>query len=86
MSLHKKYENNLNVVAENLMRIHTEKNISLANLSDKLMLMGIDISKQSLDRIEKNKCSVRDYELTAIAKALGVKIEDLVENFIKDIT
>lgn len=86
MSLHKKYENNLNIVAGNLMRIRTEKNISLANLSDKLMLMDIDISKQSLYRIEKNKRSIRDNELTAIAKAFGVKIEDLVENFIKDIT
>lgn len=86
MSLHKKYENKLNVISFNLVKIRTEKNISLAYLSDKLMLMGVDISKQSLYRIEKNKRSVRDYELSAIAIALDVKIEDLLKDFIKDIT
>lgn len=85
MSLHKKYENNLNVISENLVRIRTEKNISLATLSDKLMLMGIDISKQSLYRIEKNKRSVRDYELSSIALVLGVKTDDLLKNFINEI-
>ena len=43
------------------------------------MLMGIDISKQSLYRIEKNKRSVRDYELSAIAIALGVETDDLLQ-------
>ena len=47
MSLHKKYENNLNVISDNFKKIRTNKNISLSSLSNKLMLMGVDISKQS---------------------------------------
>ncbi len=86
MSLHKKYENNLNVIANNLKRIRLNKNISLSSLSNKLMLMGVDISKQSLYRIEQNKRSVRDYELSSIAIALGVKSDDLLQDFIHDIT
>lgn len=86
MSLHKKYENNLNVIANNLKRIRLNKNISLSSLSNKLMLMGIDISKQSLYRIEQNKRSVMDYELSSIAIALGVKSDDLLQDFIHDIT
>ena len=69
MSLHKKYENNLNVIADNLKELRKSKNISLSALSNKLMLMGVDISKQSLYRIEQNKRSVRDYELSSIAAA-----------------
>lgn len=53
MGLHKKFESNLNVIAKNMKEIRTDKKISLSKLSDKLMLMGIDISKQSLHRIEK---------------------------------
>ena len=60
--------------------------ISLSSLSNKLMLMGVDISKQSLYRIEQNKRSVRDYELSSIAIALGVKSDDLLQDFIHDIT
>ena len=42
MSLHKKYENNLNVIADNLKELRKSKNISLSALSNKLMLMGVD--------------------------------------------
>lgn len=86
MSLHKKYENNLNVISHNLKIIRMSKNISLSCLSDRLMLMGIDISKQSLYRIEQNKRSVRDYELSSIAIALDVQTDDLLRDFINNIT
>ena len=49
------------------------------------MLMGIDISKQSLYRIEKNERSVRDYELSAIAIALEVSTDELLTEFIENI-
>jgi len=85
MSLHKKFENNLNVISKNMKEIRIDKNISLSKLSDKLMLMGIDISKQSLHRIENNERSVRDYELSGIALALGVSTDELLINFIESI-
>lgn len=84
MSLHKKYENNLNVISDNLRKIRDEKNISLSTLSNKLMLMGVDISKQSLYRIEQNKRSVRDYELSSIAIALEVETDELLREFIDE--
>lgn len=85
MGLHKKFYNDLNVIANNMKKIRTTKKISLSSLSNKLMLMGVDISKQSLYRIEKNERSVRDYELSAIAIALGVSSEDLLSDFTKNI-
>lgn len=83
MSLHKKFNNNLNVISQRMHDIRTSKNISYSKLSDKLMLMGIDISKQSLYRIEKNKRSVRDYELEGISIVLGVTSDELLKNFPK---
>lgn len=85
MGLHKKFEDNLNVISKNMKEIRTDKEISLSKLSDKLMLMGIDISKQSLHRIEKNERSVRDYEVSGIALALGVTTDDLLKSFIDSI-
>lgn len=82
MGLHKKFENNLNVISKNMKEIRMSKKISLSKLSDKLMLMGIDISKQSLYRIEKNERSVRDYELSAIALVLETATEELLKDFI----
>ena len=85
MGLHKKFEDNLNVISKNMKEIRTDKEISLSKLSDKLMLMGIDISKQSLHRIEKNERSVRDYEVSGIALALGVTTDELLKSFIDSI-
>lgn len=85
MSFHKKFEDNLNVISQNLKEIRKSKNISLSKLSDKLMLMGIDISKQSLYRIESNKRSVRDYELAGLAKVLDVSTDELLKNFVQKI-
>lgn len=45
------------------------------------MLMGVDISKQSLYRIEQNKRSVRDYELSCIALALEISTDELLKKF-----
>lgn len=81
MGLHKKFENNLNVISSEMKRIRNEQQLSLSSLSDKLMLMGIDISKQSLYRIECNKRSVRDYELYGIAKALNISTDELLIDF-----
>ena len=85
MSFHKKYEDSLNVISQNMKEIRMDKSISLSKLSDKLMLMGIDISKQSLHRIENNERSVRDYELSGIAIALGVTTDELLNKFIESI-
>ena len=81
MSFHKKYENNLNVISKSIKEIRMKKKVSLSKLSDRLMLMGIDISKQSLHRIENNERSVRDYELSGIAIALEVSTDELLKNF-----
>ena len=82
MSLHKKYNNNLNIISKNLKDIRIQKNISLSKMSDKLMLMGIDISKQSIYRIEKNERSVRDYELLGIVSVLEVSADELLKDTI----
>lgn len=85
MGLHKKFEDNLNVISKNVKEIRTDKEISLSKLSDKLMLMEFDISKQSLHRIEKNERSVKNYEVSEIALALGVTTDDLLKSFIDSI-
>ena len=47
----KRYNGKLNVIADNLRQIRESKNMSLAVLSDKLQLLGVDIPKPSLQNI-----------------------------------
>ena len=77
----KELEGNLNTVGKNIHNIRTKAKLSRQKLSDKLMLIGIDISTQSIYDIEVGKRTVLDYELCAIAKVLNISADELLENF-----
>ncbi len=80
-----KYENNLNVVGPILREKRKEKKLSFEQLSNKLLLLGINIPVTCLHRIENNQRTVRDYELCALSIALDIDIKELVNPFISNI-
>jgi len=48
-------------------------------LADKMQVLGIDLDKNAIQRIESGKRFVTDIELQVFAKALGVSYSDLLE-------
>ena len=78
-----KYENNLNLIGPIIKEKRIEKGISLEKLSSKLILIGINIPVTCLHRIENNQRTVRDYEICAIAVALGVEVSELLNPITK---
>lgn len=48
-------------------------------LADKLQLIGVDVDKNAIQRIESGQRFVTDIELVALATALNVSISDLLE-------
>lgn len=79
-----KYENNLNVIGPILREKRKELNMSFEKLSNKLLLLGINIPVTCLYRIENNQRTVRDYELCALSIVLNVDIADLVNPFLSN--
>lgn len=77
-----KLDGKLNIVGKNI-ELYREKNNNMSRqaLSDKLILMGIDISAQSIFDIEKGTRTVIDYELCAIAKILNATSDELMKDF-----
>ena len=53
---------------------------SQRKLADMLQVRGVNIDKNAIQRIESGKRFVTDIELKAIAKALNVKYEDLLDD------
>lgn len=47
-----KYEGKLNILGDKIKYYREKNNLSLSQLSNQLMLIGIDIPKSSLQRIE----------------------------------
>lgn len=71
----------LNVTGENINRIRLEQNLSAQALSDKLIMIGLDIHRQAIYDIESGKRTVADYELCAIAEVLNTTSDILLKNF-----
>lgn len=81
----KKYNGNLNVIGNNVRKYRENANLSLAKVSDKLQLMGIDIPKSSLQNIENGKRIVKEYEFYALCKVFHVSMEDMLQDFINEL-
>ena len=52
--------------------------LSQRALADKMQLIGIDLDKNAIQRIECGKRFVTDIELKAFAEVFGVSVADLV--------
>ena len=53
--------------------------LSQRGLADLLQLSGLDVDKNAVQRIESGQRFVTNIELKALAEALGVTVEELLE-------
>lgn len=81
----KRYNGRLNMVGSKIKFHRESKEMSLVELSNALMLLGIDIPKNSLQRLESGKRTLKDYELGAICKVLKLSADDILSDFIKEL-
>lgn len=76
--------NRMNMIGKNVRKYRKQKKMKQQALSNQLELMGVYVCRGSISRIEDYQRTVTDIELFAIAKALGVSINDLIdETFFK---
>ena len=80
-----KYNNKLNVIGSKVRKYRENNKWSLTDLSNKLMLLGIDIPKSSLQNIEMGKRVVKEYEFYALCKVFNVSMEEMLKDFIRDL-
>ncbi len=70
----------MNLVGKNVRKYRKKKKMSQLLLSQKLELYSVYICRGSVSRIEDQVRTVTDIELYALAKVLGVSIEELFGN------
>ena len=80
-----KYNNQLNVTGKKIKELRIKNNLSLSGLSTKLALMGIDISKPSLHKLETGNRILKDYELFGLSMVFKVPIQEFISDFIDDL-
>ena len=60
------------------LRLASPKRMSQRALADRLQLLGIDVDKNAIQRIESGKRFVTDIELKALATVFSVSLDDLI--------
>ena len=80
-----KYNERLNVTARKIKELRVKNNLSLSGLSTKLALMGIDISKPSLHKLETGKRILKDYVLFGLSVIFNVPVVEFLSDFMNDL-
>ena len=67
-----------NVCGKNISDFRIKMGISQRELADKMQLVGIEIDKNAIQRIECGKRFVTDIEIIAFAKVFNITFEELL--------
>ena len=67
-----------NICGKNIAVFRNELKISQRELADRMQLVGIDIDKNAIQRIECGKRFVTDIEVIAFAKVFDKTFEELL--------
>ena len=77
MFLNKNVNGKNNICGENVVAFRKELGISQRALADKLQLVGLNIDKNAVQRIESGQRFVTDIELLALSRVFNKNIDEL---------
>lgn len=72
-----------NLCGKNVFRFRTALKLSQRQLADKLQLIGLDVDKNAIQRIEAGKRFVTDIEIVALSKVFEKPIDELLKPIVK---
>lgn len=67
-----------NICGKNIALFRANLKISQRELADRMQLVGLDIDKNAIQRIECGKRFVTDIEIIAFSKVFNVTLEELL--------
>lgn len=79
MFINKTVEGLNNLCGKNISVFRKNLNVSQRELADRMQLVGIDIDKNAIQRIECGKRFVTDIEIVGFAKVFNVKYEEILK-------
>ena len=76
----KKIKGKSNVIGKNIKKYRELRQYTQRELSDKIALLGIDIYYSDISLIENNKLFLKDFEIIAFCKVLGISYDQIFED------
>lgn len=68
-----------NLIGKRLRKLRADKNLSQRDLARELQLIGIDMDKNVITRIETDKRYVTDFELQALKEIFNVSYDYMID-------
>lgn len=78
MFINKTIDGRNNLCGKKIAYLRSNMGISQRKLADLLQIIGLDIDKNAIQRIESGKRFVTDIELKALSNVLNISIDDLL--------
>ncbi len=79
MFINKTSDGKNNICGKNISKFRKEMGISQRELSEKLQLIGLDVDKNAIQRMESGQRFITDIELVYLAKSLNKSVLDLID-------
>ena len=76
----KKINGKSNVIGQNIRKYRELRQYTQRELSDKIALLGIDIYHSDISLMENNKLFLKDFEIIAFCKVLGISYDQIFED------
>lgn len=77
MKKNNKFNDNFNITGKNIKEIRKIQKITQEDLCARMQIMGYNISRSDISKLENGKKFISDFEVYGFAKALKVPILDL---------
>ena len=79
MFSNKTFDGRNNISGREISRLRKNNNMSQRELADNMQLLGLDIDKNAIQRIEAGKRFVTDIELIVFAEMFKITVDELLE-------
>ena len=80
MFINKSSDGRNNICGNSIAKFRKQMGLSQRELSDKLQLIGLDVDKNAIQRMESGQRFITDIELIYITRALNVSLDDLFDD------
>lgn len=77
----KKFNNKPNIIGNLIKSAREKKKFTKVDLCRELELLGVEMSRNEIYRIENNQMIVKDFELVAFCLILDINFDDLKKFF-----
>lgn len=80
-----KYNGKLNAIGDRIKEYRIKNNMTQKELSEKLQLYGIDLNKNSLQKVERGDRIIKEYELAVFCEVLNVSADEILKGCIDNL-